>query len=137
LTAEIKLAVQLPWSVDQASQLPHKLTLANDDGSYTQTLSAASDCQAGTAVGTSVMTFADIAEDHTYTLQCDDGNSKYSLFDNIPYDQLIDQLGGKGGAGGDDSPPASNPSIVDPPAADGTDTDGTDTDGTNNQDYGS
>ena len=115
LQAIIKLHINIPFTIDEASPLPHKLTLTNDDSSYSKTLSFASDCQPGNADGTSLLSFVDLTEDHRYTLQCDDGNSSYSIFENIPYDAIVDQLASVGAA---DASPASSPSIVDPPPTD-------------------
>jgi hypothetical protein len=114
LTAEIKFAVQIPYSMDQASHLPHKFTLGNEDGSYSKTVTVASDCQASGPDGPCLLSFTDLVEDHTYTLQCDDGNSTYSIFDKVPYDQLVAQLADRASADENDSAPASSPSVVDP-----------------------
>ena len=92
LQAAIKLLVQVPFATDEASQLPHKLTLTNDDGSYSKTLSLGSDCQPGDVDGTSVITFEDLTEDHTYSLHCDDGSSTYPLFESHSYDELDQKL---------------------------------------------
>jgi hypothetical protein len=89
LTAAIKLAVRIPHSTDEARQLPHKLTLSNDDGSYTKTLTLASDCQPGGVDGTSMVTFEDMTEQHTYTLQCDNGDTTYALFKDLTYEQVL------------------------------------------------
>jgi hypothetical protein len=95
LTAEIKLAVQLPYPMDQVTQLPHKLTLTNDDGSYSKVLTLASDCTAGSTDGTSLITFTDLTDGHTYTLVCDDGDGPVELFKDVPYAQIVPQLGGQ------------------------------------------
>jgi hypothetical protein len=98
----VKVAVKIAFPPDQASQLPHKLTLTNDDGSYTKTLTFASDAQPGDTDGTSVVTFEDLSEEHTYTVQCDDGtNPPYSLLDATAYDQLVNN-----------APPPSSQSLV-------------------------
>jgi hypothetical protein len=91
LTAVVKFAVKVAFPTDQASQLPHTFTLTNDDNSYSKSLTLASDCVAGDTDGTSIVTFEDLSEGHTYTLQCNDGTSTYSLFENVPYDQLLQQ----------------------------------------------
>ena len=98
--------MQVPYPTDQASQMPHKFTLANDDNSYSQTLSLASDAQAGDADGTSVVTFKGMTESHTYTLQCDDGSGSapYVMFQEVDYDTMISKLSANGGA----PPPSSN-----------------------------
>ena len=109
LTAEIKLAVQLPYPMDQVTQLPHKLTLTNDDGSYSKVLTLASDCTAGSTDGTSLITFTDLTDGHAYTLQCDDGTETNSMFEKVPYDQLVQQLGAADTGDTADAPPASVP----------------------------
>src|SRR5689334_19999491 len=43
LTAEVKMAIEVPFSLDEAGQMPHKFTLSNDDNSYSKALSLASD----------------------------------------------------------------------------------------------
>ena len=106
----MKLAVQIPYPLAQANQLPHKFTLANDDSSYSKTLTLASDCTAGDVDGTSLVTFTDLTDGHTYTLQCDDGTQVYSMFENVPYDLLVQQLAGQGGGTPGGSGPASGPS---------------------------
>jgi hypothetical protein len=117
LTAEVTLAVQVPYTLEQANQMPHKLTLANDDNSYSQTLSLASDAQAGDTDGTSFVLFKDLTENHTYTLQCDDGSgTTTTMFQAIDYDKLIDTLSASSSAA-----PASSPSTPsDPPASGST-----------------
>jgi hypothetical protein len=85
LTADVKLALEIPRPPDEASQLPYKFTLSNDDGSYTKTLTLASDCQPGTKDGTSVITFEGLTEHHTYSLECDDGSTTFKLFENVDY----------------------------------------------------
>jgi hypothetical protein len=113
LTAEIQFIVEIPYPLDQANQLPHKFTLANDDNSYSQTLTLASDGTAGDVDGACIITFAGLAEQHTYTLQCDNGSSTYSIFENVPYDQ-IEQLGQEGSG-----------TTAPPPDGDNRNTDGT------------
>jgi hypothetical protein len=119
LTADVKLSVQIPYPPDQAAQLPHKLTLANDDSSYSKTLTLASDCQAGPTSDTSVVTFDALTEHHTYTLQCDDGTTTYSLFENVSYEDIAGQAAGSDGSNASDPSQASSASGSDPaPAAD-------------------
>jgi hypothetical protein len=101
------MAVQVPFPLDQASQMPHKFTLSNDDNSYSTTLSLASDAQAGTDDGTCVVVFADMTENHTYTLQCADGSgTPVFVFEGVDYDKLIDKLAASGGSP-DTADPAS------------------------------
>jgi hypothetical protein len=113
LTAAIKLAVRVPYSTDKATQLPHKLTLSNDDGSYTKTLTLASDSQPGGVDGTSMVTFEDMTEQHTYTLQCDNGDTTYALFKDLTYEQVLKFLaqddGGSSEAAAPTDPPATAP----------------------------
>ena len=99
LTAEIKLLVELPLALDEATKLPHKLTLTSDDGTVSQTLALASDATAGDTDGTSLLTFTDLSEQHTSTLACDDGDTTYTLFDAEPYEQLGQQPGSDDFAG--------------------------------------
>jgi hypothetical protein len=88
LTAEIKLLVRIPRSVDEAQQLPHRFTLTSDDGSLNTTVPASS-AEAGDVDGTSVITFTGLAEHHTYTLQCDNGYSPiYTIFQGQPYEAI-------------------------------------------------
>ena len=96
LEAEIKLLLQVPVTITEANGLPHKFTLTSDDGSLSQTLALASDATTGDADATSLMTFKDLAEHHAYTLQCDNGQTTYTVFKNVPYDQLVQQLGAQG-----------------------------------------
>jgi hypothetical protein len=115
LTADVKLVVQVPMPTDQASQLPHQLTLVNDDASYSKTLTLASDCQAGDTADSSVITFDALTENHTYTLQCDDGSGPYNLFENVSYQDIAAQASGGGGG---DPPPSSSPAPAsNPPPA--------------------
>jgi hypothetical protein len=114
LTADVKLSVQIPYPPDQAAQLPHKLTLANDDSSYSKTLTLASDCQAGPTGDTSVVTFDALTEHHTYTLQCDDGTTTYSLFENVSYEDIAGQAGGSDGSDASDPSQASSASASGP-----------------------
>ncbi len=87
--------------------MPHKLTLSNEDDSYSQTLSLASDAQACDTEGTSVVTFKDMTEHHVYTLRCDDGSgAPYVVFESVGYDQIIHRLGGSS----DSTPPPSSSS---------------------------
>lgn len=88
LVASVQVNVELPRSTDEASQMPYKFTLTNDDGSYSKTLTLASDCKAGDSDGTSVLTFEDLTEDHTYSLQCDDGDTTYDLFQGVSYEDI-------------------------------------------------
>ncbi len=91
LTAEIKMSLQLPFAFADAGQMPHKFTLTNDDSSYSKTLSLASDAQAGSIDGTSVILFTEMTEEHTYTLTCDDGTgTPIVVFEGIDYDKLVD-----------------------------------------------
>jgi hypothetical protein len=90
--------VELPLSSDEVAQLPHKFTLTSDDGSVTQTLALASDSQAGDDADTVVLTFKNLAEHHTYTLRCDNGDTTYAVFESVDYDQL--QSLGPGGTTG-------------------------------------
>ena len=116
LTAAIKLAVRVPYSTDEATQLPHKLTLSNDDGSYTKTLRLASDSQPGGVDGTSMVTFEDMTEQHTYTLQCDNGDTTYMLFKDITYEQVLKFVAQDDGGSSETAAPANSPAS--PPAAD-------------------
>jgi len=84
----MKFIVYIPFSKDDASQLPHKFTLTNDDSSYSKTLTLASDAQAGDDDGTSTLTFEDLTDGHSYTLEVDDGNAPYKLFDQVAYADL-------------------------------------------------
>jgi hypothetical protein len=100
--------VKVAFPTDQASQLPHKFKLTNDDGSFSKTVTLAADCQPGDTDGTSVLTIEDLSEGHTYTLQCDDGTSTYALFENVPYDQLMNnQLTTSQDTGDNPVPPAA------------------------------
>ena len=121
-------------TTDDAGQLPHKLTLVNDDSSYSKTLALASDCKAGDSDGTSMLTFEDLTEDHVYTLQCDNGTLTYSLFENLSYHEIVEKLA----AQGNDAPDATQPPDPswDMPDATvsgdtGTNADSATTDGTN------
>jgi hypothetical protein len=93
LVAEFKLVVQIPLGTDAAIQISDKLTLTSEDGSYNKTLSFATDCQPGDTEGTSVVTFDGMTDGHTYTLSCDDGATTSTLFKDIPYDQIVAQVG--------------------------------------------
>jgi len=110
LEADIKFLVEIPVTTDEASQMPHKFTLTNDDGSYTQTLAVASDAQAGDTDQVVLLTFTNMVEHHTYTLQCDNGDSTYTVFKDVDYDQLQNLQpqddDGQGGA----APPAAGSS---------------------------
>jgi hypothetical protein len=96
--------------------MPHKFTLANDDGSYTQTLAVASDAQPGDAAPSVILTFTNLAEHHTYTLSCDNGDSTYTVFENVHYEQLHLQTQDSG-AGSD---PPSSAAGADPSGATGS-----------------
>jgi hypothetical protein len=122
LTTQIKLGVKVMFPVDQTSQFPHKLTLSNDDGSYSKTITLSAS-QAGDTDGTSVVTFADLTEGHTYTLQCDngDGTDPYNLFENQPYDQIVDRTPD---SSQDTTAPPSSPSLDASPDSDSDDGDG-------------
>ena len=109
LTAAISLLVQIPLATDAARQLPDKLTLTSDDGSVSQTLALASDCQPGDTDGTSVLTFKELAEHHTYSLEHDDGTTTYVVFKDVPYDQVVAQLGASGTAASASSPSGGSP----------------------------
>jgi len=98
LTAEIKLVVQIPFATEAAVDPSHELTLTNDDGSYAKTLTFASDCQAGDISGTSVMVFDGLTDGHTYSLHGKDDNGGYTIFDKIPYHELVTKLATQGGA---------------------------------------
>jgi hypothetical protein len=50
----------------------------------------------------SLLTFEDVTDGHTYTLQGDGGDAPYTLFDSTQYHAIVDKFGGQGGA-----PPAS------------------------------
>jgi hypothetical protein len=100
LTAEIKLLVRIPRSVDEAQQMPHKFTLTSDDGSVNTTMPASS-AEAGDVDGTSMITFTGLAEHHTYALQIDNGDTNYIVFTNQAYEQI-----GEDDDGSSDSPPA-------------------------------
>jgi hypothetical protein len=117
LTAQITLVLQLPYSTDQAQQLPHKFLLTNADASYSKTLVLASDGQPGPADGTTALLFEDIVEDDTYTLNCDDGGWTYAVFSGIPYDELASKLGGVGGADPTGSSPTTDSSNTDSSSA--------------------
>jgi hypothetical protein len=122
LTGSVKLAVQVPYPTDQATQLPHKLTLSNDDGSYSKTLTLASDSQPGNTDGTSVVTFEDMTENHTYSLKCDNGDTSYTLFEGLTYEQVLkldtEADGASSGASPDPSTgTAGAPSTTNPTAA--------------------
>jgi hypothetical protein len=86
----MKFIVHVPFSKDDASQLPHKFTVTNDDSSYSKTLTLASDAQPGDDDGTSMLTFEDLTDGHTYTLEVDDGDTTYKLFDSVAYADLQD-----------------------------------------------
>jgi hypothetical protein len=105
LNAAFKLIVQVPTPADPAAP-PHKFTLTNEDGSYTKTLTLPSDAQAGPTDGVSTLTFDDLTDGHSYTLQGegDDGTS-YELLPATPYHQI----------GGDGSPPPSSPAPASSP----------------------
>ena len=106
LTGSVKLAVQVPCPTDEATQLPHKFTLSNDDGSYSKTLTLASDSHAGNTGGTSVVTFEDMTENHTYSLKCDNGDTSYALFEGLTYEQVL-KLDTQADSGSSDAPGAS------------------------------
>jgi hypothetical protein len=106
LEADIKLIVQLPTATDP-NQPPGKLTLSNEDGSYSKVLNYPADCQPGDTDGSSVMTFDGMTDGHTYSLQYDDGSgSPYYVFQSIAYDQLVPKLA----QSGDPATPSSAPS---------------------------
>jgi hypothetical protein len=119
LEVSIKLIVRVPLTTDAAGQLPNKLTLTSEDGSYTKTLTFASDCQPG-ADGGSVLTFDGLTDGHTYSMQGEDDRGTYTVFSNIPYHELVPRLG-------DGSTDSSSPSTPPDPgggssadSADGT-----------------
>lgn len=88
LTANISFVLEFPHSADDAKPFPHKFTMASDDGSFSQTLSLGTDAQPGDTEGTSILTFQNLVEHHSYTLQCDNGNATYTLFEHMPYEDL-------------------------------------------------
>ncbi len=92
LAAEITLLLHIPYPPDEATQLSHKVTLTNADGSYSVTLAFASDCEAGEDDDSSKVTFADLKEDDTYSLQCNDGTTTYSIFEGIAYADISEDL---------------------------------------------
>jgi hypothetical protein len=101
LTAEIKLLVRIPRPPDVAQQMPHKFTLTSDDGSVSQTLTM-SGAEAGDIDGTSMLTFTGLAEHHSYSLQCDNGEATYMVFEGEAYEQM--------GEPDDDAAPAGSDS---------------------------
>jgi hypothetical protein len=108
LATDIKLIVQFPLPAD-ASQPPHKLTLTNEDGSYSQTLTFPSDCQPGDTDGTSVMTFDGLTDGHTYSLHGENGDGTYVLFDALKHDEVVTKYGGQGDGASSAASQASNP----------------------------
>jgi hypothetical protein len=95
-------------TTDEASQLSNTLTLTSDDGSFTQTLSFASDCQDVPSDGTSILTFKDLTDGRTYSLQAEDAAGSYTVFSSIPFHDLVPSLSGNDAAA-NDCPPASGP----------------------------
>jgi hypothetical protein len=111
LEADIKLVLRFPAA--DPSQGSHKLTLSNDDGSYTKTLTFPTDCQPGHKEGTLVMTFDGLTDGHTYSLQDVDDDETYSVFDPVDYHAIVDKLHPPGGVPSGASA-ASDPSTTDP-----------------------
>jgi hypothetical protein len=104
LTAAFKLVGQVPTPTDPSAP-PHKFTLTNEDGSYTKTLTLPSDAQPGPTDGVSTLTFDDLTDGHTYTLQGEeDDGASYELLPATPYHQI-----------GDDSSPGSSPAPASSP----------------------
>jgi hypothetical protein len=109
LTATIKLLVEIPTPTDPDAP-PHKFTLTNEDGSYSKTLTFPADAQpSDDTQGMSILTFEDVTDGHTYTLQGDGGDAPYTLFDTTKYHEIVDKFGGQGGGAAASSPPASQP----------------------------
>lgn len=107
LTTDIPLTIEFPYGVDAAKQFPHTFTLTSDDGSLSQTMSLANDAVAGASGVTSVIVFTGLAEHHTYTLQCNNGETTYSLFASVPYEDL-QTLGLDGQITGGGAPSSGN-----------------------------
>jgi hypothetical protein len=112
LQASIQIVIQLAIPLDVASQMSNTLTLTNEDGTYTKTLTFASDCQAGDD-GTSKLTFDGLTDGHTYSLQGQDDDGSYTVFAGIAYQDLVGEFGG-GGSGGGDPPASSSPDSSSP-----------------------
>jgi hypothetical protein len=110
LEADIKFVVQIPRPIDAATQMPHKFTLSSDDGTFSQTLPM-SEAQAGDVDGTSQLTFTGLAEHLSYTLQCDNGETTYVIFQSQAYDQVQDSSD----EGAPEEAPPSSPSSGDNP----------------------
>jgi hypothetical protein len=104
LEAAIKIVVELPFATTDSSQPAHQLTLSNEDGSYSKTLSFPSDCQPGEKDGTCIMTFDGLNDGHTYTLQGGDDAGTYAVLDPTEYHQIVPTFGAQGG-GSQDPPP--------------------------------
>jgi hypothetical protein len=104
LVAEHTLLVQLSFAVDDASQLAHTFTISNGDGSYSKTLALATDCTPGDVDGTSLLTFEELSEDQTYTLQYAVNGSTYTIFAGVLYDEsFVSTLNAQAAANGDSS----------------------------------
>jgi hypothetical protein len=110
LVAEIQLVIALAMPPDVASQLSNTLTLTNDDGSYTKTLTFASDCQASDNE-TSKLTFEGLTDGHTYSLQGQDDFGSYTVFADITYHDIVEQCGRSDGG---DPPASTSPESPDP-----------------------
>ncbi len=109
LEADVKLVLRLPAATDP-SQPTSRLTLTNDDASYTKSLTYPSDAQPSDSDGIVVMTYDGLTDGHTYSLQCDDGSgAPYFLFQALAYEELVPKLT-RPDASSSSDPPASSPS---------------------------
>jgi len=106
LSADIKFLLQIPRAIDDAKQLPHKFTLTSDDGTVSQTLTLAADAVAGDVDGTSLLTFSGLAEHHAYTLQCDNGDTTYAVFQDMAYETMSEAAGAQDDAAAAAGPPS-------------------------------
>jgi hypothetical protein len=93
LEAAIQLIVHVTAATDlDAAQGSHKLTLTNEDGSYSKTLDLAADAKPGDTADVSVLTFEGLTDGHTYKLEGEDGDGKYVVFDATAYHEIVTKL---------------------------------------------
>jgi hypothetical protein len=101
----MKLVVQLPTATDP-NATPHKFTLSNEDGSYSTTLTYPADAQPGPADGVSILTFENLTDGHSYSLQAEgDDGTTYVLLQSTPYHRIA----GDGSSPDSAAAPGSSP----------------------------
>jgi outer membrane protein OmpA-like peptidoglycan-associated protein len=81
------LVIQLPYTLQQANQMPQILIVESEDGTITMTKTLKADARAHDA-GFSEIYFNDLPPHHSYRMRCEGVDTPYEVFGLTPYEKL-------------------------------------------------